>query len=160
MGNMRRGRGQRGSGGCKKALERCAYRPPSLLSLFGVRDDSAHLSWLSLLVGQDIAALPLIVLNEASFKRFCCELLMLIPTAIGISPTVSAKIRDSEHPQSVPLLQLLGPLPRARVYEICEAIWRSRPRTDPINLSTAFAKFIATVKGTVQGCNLRLPTSI
>ena len=100
----------------------------------------------------------------------CCDLLMPITTALSISATTLVKSdeRRTFHPQRraeeeeaskqrisqpMPLLALLGPLPRARMYKICEEILRSKPTTSQVDLSTAFSSLVSTVTSQLQGMN-------
>ena len=74
----------------------------------------------------------------------CCDLLVLIPTALSVLPTFS---RENERLPPAPLLALLGPLPRARICTICEEILRSKPKTSQMDLSTAYSNLVATASG-------------
>lgn len=87
----------------------------------------------------------------------CCNLLILIPTAVNIEPTVSLPTRNHERLQPAPLIALLGPLPRARMCKICEEILRSRPTIAQMDLNTAFAKLKAVVATKVQGLSCVCP---
>lgn len=79
----------------------------------------------------------------------CCELLMLIPEAVHIYPTVPANARYSDQLKLVSLLEMLGPSAKARMYVICETTWRSRPILTSTNRNTAFAKVKAVVTNAI-----------
>ena len=85
----------------------------------------------------------------------CCDLLVLIPEALSVSPTLW---REHERLQPAPLLTLLGPLPQARICTICEEILRSKPTTSQMNLSTAFSNLVAIVAGRVQRISCTCPS--
>ena len=87
----------------------------------------------------------------------CCDLLVLIPKAISILPTLS---REVERLQPAPLLPLFGPLPRARICTICEEILRSKPTTSQMDLSTAFSNLVAIVAGKVQSISCICPAGL
>lgn len=87
----------------------------------------------------------------------CCNLLIFIPTALKIGPTVSLSSRNHERLQPAPLLALLGPLPRARMCKICEEILRSRPTAAQMDLTTAFANLQAVMATKVQGLSCVCP---
>lgn len=61
----------------------------------------------------------------------CCNLVVLLPTVYSIEPRHQLpKVGLS----FTPLLSLLGPLPRARMHDICENIWQSTPSVEAIDL--------------------------
>ena len=78
----------------------------------------------------------------------CSDLLVHITTALSLSATTSKSYSIIE---PMPLLALLGPLPRARICKICEEILRSKPTTSQMDLSTAFSNLVATVASQLQG---------
>ena len=77
----------------------------------------------------------------------CCDLVMLIPAALSVSPTFS---RERERLQPAPLLALLGPLPRTRMSTICKDIFRSEPTLSQMTLKTAFSNLVAIVSEKVR----------
>ena len=87
----------------------------------------------------------------------CCDVLVLIAKALSIRPTLS---REQERLQPLPLLALLGPLPRARICKICEEILRSKPTTSQMDLSTALSNLAAIMAGKVQGISCQCPASL
>ena len=87
----------------------------------------------------------------------CSDVLVLIPKALSISPTLS---RELDRVQPAPLLALLGPLPRARICKICEEILRSKPTTGRMDLRTAFSNLVAIVAGKVQGISCDCPAGL
>ena len=78
----------------------------------------------------------------------CCNLLVLITTALSVSATTSTNYGSF---QPMPLLALLGPLPRARICKICEEILRGKPTTRQMDLSTALSDLVGTVASQLQG---------
>ncbi len=104
--------------------------------------------------------LQLIFLNygitcDQAILDACCDLLVLIPTALCVSSTLSG-----EDERFQPALALLGPLPRARICTICEEILRSKPTTSQMDLSTAFTNFMAIVAGKVQRISCICPAEL
>lgn len=81
----------------------------------------------------------------------CCDLLVLVPTALKISPTVSPLLNVHDRLPPAPLLALLGPSPRARMCKICKAILRSTPTAARIDLSTAYDNLVAAVANAARG---------
>ena len=92
----------------------------------------------------------------------CCDLLVLVPGALSVAPTVDAfyESTNRESLQPAPLLTLLGPLPRARMCKICEEILRSKPTTSQTDLSIAFSNLVAMVAGKVQEVNCVCPAEV
>ena len=91
---------------------------------------------------------------DQSILDACCDLLVLVPGAFGITTElleegVSWSLKY-ENFQPVPMLTLLGPLPRARICKICEEILHSKATTSQIDLSTAFSNFVTIVAGKVK----------
>ena len=85
----------------------------------------------------------------------CCEYLMFVPSAIRMDTSKDASARNSfvrKKPDlhSIPLIKLLGPLARARMSNICEVVWRSRPKGNSSSLRHAFTKLIDVVGGILR----------
>ena len=107
--------------------------------------------------------LQLIFLNygftcDQAILDACCDLLVLVPGALSVAPTFEDESKTEpkglESLQPVPLLTLLGPLPRARICKICEEILRSKPTTSQIDISTAFSNLVTIIAGKIKkkGC--------
>ena len=84
---------------------------------------------------------------DQSILDACCDLLVLIPTGLNVSPTF---LRVPGRLQPASLLALLGPMPRARMSTICKEIFRSKPTTSQMTLKTAFSNLVAIVASKVQ----------
>ena len=87
----------------------------------------------------------------------CCNLLALMPENLSIIPTLS---REQGRISRIPLLALLGPLPRARMCTICEEILLSKPTTSQMDLRTALSNLGALVADEVREIRCACPTEL
>ena len=87
----------------------------------------------------------------------CCDLLVLMPNVVSILPTLS---RENDRIPRIPLLALLGPLPRARICTICEEILFSKPTTSQIDLGTAFSNLGVLVADKVREISCACPPEL
>ena len=99
---------------------------------------------------------------DQAILEACCDLLVLIPTVLDVTPTFSRDYEPGEYGrlEPIPLLALLGPLPRAKISMICEEVLRSKPTTSQMDLRTAFSNLVAIVKGKVRKVLCNCPAQL
>ena len=100
--------------------------------------------------------LRLILLNynivaDYQFIQAVCDLLVLIPGALSLLPTISAAKARRESLRSASLLDLLGPMPGARMATICQEILGCTPSATQMSLEQAAIIFEASVSALLKG---------
>ncbi|MCJ1375300.1 hypothetical protein MMC20_006535 [Loxospora ochrophaea] len=81
----------------------------------------------------------------------CCNFLLHLPTIYKIRPTVTNTPKARECLKTFPLLSLLGPLPRARMYKTCEGVLRTAPTIAQTSFQEAFADLVRAVSNATRG---------
>lgn len=86
---------------------------------------------------------------DGNIIQACCNLLVLVPASIYVEATVpQPHDRDRTSVPLQKLLDLLGPLPRARMGLICDHIMGCNPAVNSMDLPTAFASLVAMITET------------
>ena len=106
----------------------------------------AHFRWSGWLANQ----LRLIFLNHGAtcdqqVVQAFCDLVILIPAALNVLPTVSSTVAQRDDLKPTSLLSFLGPMPRARMATVCNDILECTPTGARITLKSALVKFAAAV---------------